>query len=50
MESVYNMAKKYYPDLWSRARLDALLHAGKLTQEEYNNVVKEENISGNQNS
>lgn len=40
--TVYEMAKQYYPRLWSKARLDALLKAGKLTQEEYNELVGEE--------
>ena len=29
--SVYEMAKKYYPRLWDKARLDALAAAGRLT-------------------
>lgn len=33
--TVYEMAKKYYPKLWPLSRLDALLKAGKLTEEEY---------------
>ena len=37
--SVYEMARKYYPRLWSKSRLDALLAAGKLTQEEYDSLV-----------
>lgn len=37
--SVYELAKKYYPRLWDRERLDALLAAGKLTQEEYDSLV-----------
>lgn len=49
MDTVFNMAKKYYPNLWSKARLDALLAAGKLTQMEYDTIVKEEDASGNQN-
>lgn len=47
METVFNMAKKYYPNLWSKDRLDALLFAGKLTQAEYDAIVKEENTNGN---
>lgn len=39
MESIYKLAKKYYPLLWHRERLDALLAAGKLTQEEYEEIV-----------
>lgn len=32
--TAYEMAKKYYPRLWDDARLDALVAAGKLTEEE----------------
>lgn len=37
--TVYEMARKYYPRLWNKSRLDALLAAGKLTQEEYDSLV-----------
>lgn len=33
--SVYEMAKQYYPRLWSRERLVALVKAGRLTEEEF---------------
>lgn len=33
------MAKKYYPDLWSKDRLIALVNAGKLTGDEYIEIV-----------
>jgi len=39
--SVYEMAKKYYPRLWSRARLEALVRAGRLTEEEAREVLGE---------
>ena len=39
--SVYELAQKYYPRLWDRERLEALLEAGKLTQDEFNSIVKE---------
>lgn len=39
--TIYEMAKKYYPSLWDKSRLDLLLSAGKLTEEEYNSLVKE---------
>ena len=32
--STYEMAQKYYPRLWDDARIDALVQAGRLTQEE----------------
>lgn len=34
-EAVKTLAEKYYPVLWPKDRLDALLVAGKLTAEEY---------------
>lgn len=41
--TVYEMAQKYYPRLWSKSRLEALLAAGsKLTQEEYDSLVGSE--------
>lgn len=39
--TVYEMAKKYYPRLWSINRLDALLSAGKITQAEYEEITEE---------
>lgn len=32
--TVYEMAKQYYPRLWDDARLEQLVQAGRLTQEE----------------
>ena len=40
--TVFEMAKKYYPKLWGIERLDALLKAGKLTREEYDQLTKSE--------
>ena len=37
--TVYEMAKKYYPRLWNKERIDALYNAGKLTEEEYRSIV-----------
>lgn len=39
--TIYEMAKKYYPRLWSVDRLNALLKADKLTQEEYDELTAE---------
>lgn len=39
MSSVYDMAVKYYPRLWSKARLDTLLAVGKLTKAEYDAII-----------
>ncbi len=39
--TVYEMAQKYYPRLWDRERLEALLAAGRLSQEEYDSLVTE---------
>ena len=37
--TVYKMAQKYYPRLWSKERIDALYAAGKLTEKEYNSII-----------
>lgn len=39
--SVYELAQKYYPRLWDRERLEALLAAGRLTQAEFDQLVGE---------
>lgn len=38
--SVFEMAKKYYPRLWDAKRIENLYKAGKLTEEEYNEITK----------
>lgn len=40
--SVYELAKRYYPRLWNKSRLEALAAAGRLTQEEYAEITGEE--------
>ena len=40
--TVYEMAKKYYPRLWPIERIEALYKAGKLTEEEYKEIVGRE--------
>ena len=37
--TVFEMAMKYYPRLWSKNRIDALHDAGKLTDEEYEEIL-----------
>ena len=32
--TIFEMAKKYYPRLWNKKRIDTLYDAGKLTDEE----------------
>lgn len=39
--SVYELARKYYPRLWDDARIDALVQAGRLTQEERERLRRE---------
>lgn len=34
MMTIIEMVKRYYPDLWSRERVEALVAAGKLTRTE----------------
>lgn len=40
--TVKEMAMKYYPVLWDKRRIEALLKAGKITQEEFDEIVKED--------
>ena len=37
--SVVELARKYYPRLWSEERLRALVEAGRLTDEEVREIV-----------
>ena len=37
--TIYEMAKKYYPRLWSKERIDALYKAKKLTEKEYKAII-----------
>ena len=37
--SVTEMAKKYYPRLWSIDRLKALVEAGKMYESDYNKIT-----------
>ena len=39
--TVFEMAKKYYPKLWSLERLKALVEAKKLTVDEYKEITGE---------
>ena len=38
--TVYEMAQKYYPRLWSIERIEALYKTGKLTEEEYKELTE----------
>lgn len=44
--SVYELAKKYYPRLWDKARIEALVAAGQLSREEAEEVLAKEAQSG----
>lgn len=40
--TVYKMAKRYYEEgKWSKAQIDHLLEIGRLTQEEYDDIIGE---------
>lgn len=39
--NVYEMAQRYYPQLWDDARIDALVQAGRLTNEEREQLRRE---------
>lgn len=38
--SVFELAKKYYPRLWSAERIEALVEAGRLTREEADDILE----------
>lgn len=38
------MAKKYYPEFWGKERIAALVDVGKLTANEYKDIVGEEYV------
>ena len=40
--TAYELAMKYYPRLWDLDRINALYEAGKLTEEEYTNILTKE--------
>ena len=40
-QAVKELAERYYPSLWNKARVRALVTAEKLTPEEYEGVVGE---------
>ncbi len=37
--SVYELARKYYPRLWDKLRIEALVEAGRLTEDEAAEIV-----------
>ena len=40
--SVVEMAEKYYPRLWDKDRLEALVAAGRLSREDADRIMKAE--------
>lgn len=38
-KTIFEMAKEYYPRLWSANRIEALYNKGLLTKEEYNLII-----------
>lgn len=41
--TVYEMAKQYYPRLWDKSRLEALVGAGRLTEQEREQILNDNN-------
>ena len=37
--TVEEMARHYYPRLWDKARLEALVAAGRLTRQQADNII-----------
>ena len=44
--TVYEMAKQYYPRLWDKFRIEALVAAGRLSAEEAKDIVEAAEESG----
>ena len=42
MKKIYEMAKKYYPTQWNREMIDNLHDKGRLTDDEYRDIIGEE--------
>lgn len=41
MQSVFELAKKYYPTLWPKERIEALVKAKKLSEEQAQEIFKQ---------
>jgi len=41
--NTYELAKKYYPKLWDKERIQALAAAGKLTEDQVREITQETN-------
>lgn len=44
-KTIYDMAKKYYPEKWNRAQIDHLYELGRLTREEYEDIIGEKELN-----
>lgn len=42
MPTPYELAKRYYPRLWDKSRIEELVEAGLLTKEEAAQIMKEQ--------
>lgn len=38
--SIYELAIKYYPRLWDKSRIEALVEAGRLVREEADKIIE----------
>lgn len=43
--TVKEMCEKYYPKLWSKERLQALVKAGRLSEEDYKEITGEDYVA-----
>jgi len=39
MATTYDLAQKYYPRLWDKSRIEALVQAGRLSAEEAEKII-----------
>lgn len=40
--TVYELAKRYYPRLWDKSRIEALVAAGRLSKAEADEIIASE--------
>ncbi len=41
MATTYDLARRYYPRLWDKSRIESLVEAGRLSEEEAKEIISE---------
>ncbi len=47
-KTVKDMAMEYYPRLWNRQRLETLVAAGRLSEEDFNEIIAAKTPTANE--